>query len=61
MKSLTNNLAKIFSVLTLTMLINLSGSTEASAQLEVSTGIDLVSTYVCRGVAYSGPSSQPYV
>ncbi len=44
MKSLANNLAKIFSVLTLTMLINLSGSTEASAQLEVSTGIDLVST-----------------
>ena len=61
MKSTTNNLTKIFSVITLTMLISLSGSKEASAQLEVSTGVDLVSTYVWRGVYYSGPSWQPYV
>ena len=49
MRSLTNNLTKIFSVITLTMLISLSGNKEASAQLEVSTGVDLVSTYVWRG------------
>ncbi len=61
MKSTTNNLTKIFSVITLTMLISLSGNKEASAQLEVSTGVDLVSTYVWRGVYYSGPSWQPYV
>lgn len=28
---------------------------------EISTGVDLYSTYVWRGVAYSGPSIQPYV
>ena len=61
MKSQTNNLTKIFSVITLTMLISLSENKEASAQLEVSTGVDLVSTYVWRGVAYSGPSWQPYL
>lgn len=32
----------------------------AQAQ-EISPGVDLVSTYVWRGVAYSGPSVQPYV
>ena len=61
MKLQTNNLTKIFSVITLTMLISLSENKEASAQLEVSTGVDLVSTYVWRGVAYSGPSWQPYL
>ena len=33
----------------------------ANAQVEVSPGVDIVSTYVFRGVAYSGPSFQPYV
>ena len=61
MKLLNNNITKLFSVLILTLLISVSGSKEASAQLEVSTGVDLVSTYVWRGVAYSGPSWQPYV
>ena len=61
MKLLINNITKLFSVLILTLLISVSGSKEASAQLEVSTGVDLVSTYVWRGVAYSGPSWQPYV
>lgn len=28
---------------------------------ELTTGVDLYSTYVWRGVAYSGPSIQPYV
>lgn len=36
-------------------------STTAQAQVEVSTGVDLYSTYVWRGVAYSGPSLQPFV
>jgi hypothetical protein len=38
----------------------LSISSELKAQ-EISTGVDLYSTYVWRGVAYSGPSIQPYV
>lgn len=33
---------------------------DAQAQ-ELSPGVDLYSTYVWRGVAYSGPSIQPYV
>ena len=28
---------------------------------EISTGADFVSTYVWRGVAYAGPSIQPFV
>jgi len=61
MKSTTNNLTKIFPGQTLSILLCLTGSKEASAQLEVSTGVDLVSTYVWRGVYCSGPSWQPYV
>ena len=61
MKLLINNITKLFSVLVLTLLISVSGSKEAAAQVEVSTGMDLYSTYVWRGVAYSGPSWQPYV
>jgi hypothetical protein len=38
-----------------------ANSIELKAQTEVSTGADLYSTYVWRGVAYSGPSLQPYV
>ena len=61
MKLLINNITKLFFVLVLTLLISVSGSKEAAAQVEVSTGMDLYSTYVWRGVAYSGPSWQPYV
>ncbi len=40
----------------------LADSSATSAQeVEVSTGVDLYSTYVFRGVAYSGPSWQPSV
>lgn len=35
--------------------------TVKAQELELSTGADLYSTYVWRGVAYSGPSIQPYV
>lgn len=38
----------------------LSISTDLKAQ-EITTGVDLYSTYVWRGVAYAGPSVQPYV
>lgn len=57
----TNRLFKtsviaIFSVLMIAMM----KPNEASAQ-ELSTGVDLYSTYVFRGIAYSGPSIQPSV
>ena len=48
-----------FSVLALVLAI--AGSSYAQAQVEVSTGADLVSTYVWRGSAFSGPSFQPSV
>lgn len=54
----------IKSLILTALLILLIGSTvdmkQAQAQ-EISPGVDLVSTYVWRGVAYSGPSLQPYV
>lgn len=34
---------------------------ETAAAQEISTGVDLYSTYVFRGVAFSGPAVQPYV
>lgn len=64
MKSLNKSL-KAFKKALFTLLITGTlvalNSTTAQAQTEVSTGADLVSTYVWRGVAYSGPSIQPYV
>lgn len=45
--------------LTLLLLSTINVST-TQAQ-EISTGLDLYSTYVWRGVAYSGPSLQPHV
>ena len=44
----------------ITMLFGLTNLNTVKAQ-EVSTGVDLYSTYVWRGVAYSGPSLQPTV
>lgn len=38
-----------------------SGSFQTAKAQKLSTGVDLYSTYVWRGVAYSGPSIQPYV
>jgi len=49
---------KIFSLSFIVVFLSIS--TEIKAQ-EISTGVDLYSTYVWRGVAYSGPSIQPYV
>ncbi len=64
MKTLNTSL-KAFKKALFTLLITGTlvalNSTSAQAQVEVSTGADLVSTYVWRGVAYSGPSIQPFV
>ncbi len=43
-----------------TVLISTLNPDTAKAQ-EVDTGVDLYSTYVYRGIAFAGPSLQPYV
>ena len=57
---LTNVLKSLSLGAIITMMFGLSNFNSAQAQ-EVSTGVDLYSTYVWRGVAYSGPSLQPSV
>lgn len=58
MKTIKN----ISSLLVLAAVLMLSASDMTNAQeVEVSTGVDLYSTYVFRGVAYDGPSWQPSV
>lgn len=53
-------LNKITSVLALAVVLLFTASDLTKAQeVEVSTGVDLYSTYVFRGVAFSGPSWQP--
>lgn len=52
--------AKIAAVAILLSVMTLTSIRPVEAQ-EVSTGADVVSTYVWRGVAYSGPSLQPYL
>lgn len=44
----------------LLLILTLPIVNEIKAQ-EITTGVDLYSTYVWRGVAFSGPSVQPYV
>ena len=61
MKFIKTELSKSLTILSLAILVSISGTKDANAQVEVSTGMDLYSTYVWRGVAYSGPSWQPYV
>jgi hypothetical protein len=61
MKSFTTKISQTLSILALTLGLTFSANKAALAQVEVGTGVDLVSTYVWRGVAYSGPSWQPYV
>lgn len=43
------------------VLIVLQTKTGVGQTVAISPGVDLYSTYVWRGVAYSGPSVQPYV
>ncbi len=53
---------KITSLLVLAVVLVFTSSDVTKAQeVEVSTGVDLYSTYVFRGVAYSGPSWQPSI
>ncbi len=53
-------LNKITTLLVLTVVLVFTSSDITKAQeVEVSTGVDLYSTYVFRGVAFSGPSWQP--
>jgi len=55
-------LNKITSLLVLAVVLVFTSSDVTKAQeVEVSTGVDLYSTYVFRGVAYSGPSWQPSI
>ena len=61
MKFIKTELSKSLTILSLAILVSISGTKDVNAQVEVSTGMDLYSTYVWRGVAYSGPSWQPYV
>ncbi len=61
MKSFTTKISQTLSILALTLGLTFSANKATLAQVEVGTGVDLVSTYVWRGVAYSGPSWQPYV
>jgi len=54
------SIKKIFLVLAFALLAMTTKPTLAQ-DVEVSTGVDYYSTYVWRGVAYSGPSLQPSV
>ncbi len=55
-------LNKITTLLVLVVVLVFTSSDITKAQeVEVSTGVDLYSTYVFRGIAYSGPSWQPSV
>lgn len=58
-------LTKLLKTLLLTLIVTVFIGTTINLKTvqaqEISPGVDLVSTYVWRGVAYSGPSIQPYV
>jgi len=47
--------------LTLLILFFIGTAFQTAKAQDISAGLDLYSTYVWRGVAYSGPSIQPYV
>ncbi|MCG8372931.1 MAG: hypothetical protein MI700_05340 [Balneolales bacterium] len=59
MKKLTKFASLLGVALVLT--ISLTHQDIKAQEIEVSTGVDLYSTYVFRGIAFSGPSWQPYV
>lgn len=63
MENFTNkNYMKYFLIMAFLLLLGTPQLQTAEAQeVTVSPGVDLYSTYVWRGVAYSGPSIQPYV
>lgn len=43
------------------LVTTLNPDTVKAQEVEINTGVDLYSTYVFRGVAFAGPSVQPYV
>ena len=52
----------MMSLIVLALLLPVVSTDYTQAQeVEISTGVDLYSTYVFRGIAYSGPSWQPSV
>ena len=60
MKNFRTLILTLVAILSLTA-INLNAQEEEEKESPVSVGVDLYSTYVWRGVAYGGPSLQPYV
>jgi uncharacterized protein (TIGR02001 family) len=58
---LTKLLKSLLLTVVLTVIIGSTVAVKHVQAQEISPGVDLYSTYVWRGVAYSGPSVQPYV
>lgn len=58
---LTKLLKSLLLTVVLTVIIGSTVAIKHAQAQELSPGVDLYSTYVWRGVAYSGPSIQPYV
>lgn len=58
---LTKLLKSLLLTVVLTVIIGSTVAVKHAQAQEISPGVDFYSTYVWRGVAYSGPSIQPYV
>lgn len=58
---LTKLLKSLLLTVVVTVIVTATVDLNKAQAQEISPGVDLVSTYVWRGVAYSGPSIQPYV
>ncbi len=58
---LSKRLRSLFAAVFITIFVGTSLNLQTAEAQEISPGVDLYSTYVWRGVAYSGPSVQPYV
>lgn len=57
----TKLLKSLLLTVVVTVIVASTVNIKSAQAQEISPGVDLVSTYVWRGVAYSGPSIQPYV
>ncbi len=55
------NLKKSLLIVAFALSMSMPATTTFAQGIEVSTGVDYYSTYVWRGVSYSGPSLQPSV
>ena len=55
------NITKKLYLVAAFVLVTLVSTSNVKAQVEVSTGADLYSTYVWRGIFYSGPALQPSI